>query len=149
MTSIWKDAESEFVSFFAPFGKRAYVQRLTDTAHVRGESGVSASFKDAQPADYLVTWDGYTFYSEVKSTLSEPSFSFSMIRKAQWAACRQVIAADGMYYFWIRRESVPQWYVVPARVFIQHDAKSVRWVELEPYKLEHSRMFSQLVQRND
>jgi penicillin-binding protein-related factor A (putative recombinase) len=144
MKHIWKDAEEEFVSFFAPFGKHAYVQRLSDTAFVRGTSGRSASFKDAQPSDFIVTWLGNMFYAEVKSTINEPSFPFSMIKKPQWAAAKQAVAAKGGYYFWIKRETASQWYVVPARIFIEHDAKSIRWDALETYKLQPLLQFSQL-----
>lgn len=133
MSIVWKDAESEFESFFAPFGKRAHVQRLTDTAFVRGTTGRAASFKDAQPSDYIITLEGTTFYAEVKSTQSEPSFPFSLIKKSQWAAARMVTAAGGHYRFYIRRESTKRWYVVPAVVFITHTAKSIRWHEIEGY----------------
>lgn len=135
MSITWKDAESEFESFFEVYGKRAYVERLKDTAHVRGASGKLAAFKDAQPADYIVTVEGAMFYAEVKSTQHEPSFPFSMIKPVQWAAARRTVSAGGIYRFYIRRESTKRWYSVPANVLIHHTAKSIRWQEIEGYLL--------------
>lgn len=139
MKRIWKDAEDEFVSFFAPFGKHAHVQRLSDTAFVRGSTGKSTSIKDAQPSDFIITVKGCTAYAEVKSTISEPSFPFSLIKKNQWSAAKQVVAAQGRYYFWIKRESAGHWYMVPAHIFLAHDARSMRWDDLEPYQHAHTR----------
>lgn len=141
---IWKDAEEEFVSFFASEGKRAHVQRLTDTAFVRGSTGNARAMKDAQPSDFIVTWKAFTFYSEVKSTQNEPSFPFSMIKKNQWVAARCVTTAGGSYYFWLRREATNQWYIVPANVFIDHTTKSMRWDDLESYRKDNFITFKEL-----
>lgn len=146
MKHVWKDAEDEFVSFFTPFGKRAAIERLTDTAYVRGNTGLKKTIKDAQPADFVVVWDGTMFYAEVKSTENEPSFSFAMISKNQWRAARKAIAAGGQYYFFIRRETTGEWYVVPAIVFIDHAAKSMKWAEIDHHRLANAFMFSTLLQ---
>jgi penicillin-binding protein-related factor A (putative recombinase) len=151
MKHVWKDAEDEFVSFFAPFGKRAAVERLTDTAYVRGATGLKKSIKDAQPADFVVTWDGMMFYAEVKSTAHEPSFRLSMISKNQWRAARKAITAGGQYLFIIRRESTGEWYVINAAFLIDHDAMSVKWSEIAHHLFSNHPRFALLLsgQSND
>jgi penicillin-binding protein-related factor A (putative recombinase) len=145
MKQVWKDAEEEFASFFAPFGKRAAVERLTDTAHVRGATGLQRAIKDAQPADFIVTWDKRMFYAEVKSTVKEPSFPFSMIAKNQWRAARKAVAAGGDYYFFLRRESVGIWYAVHASHIIDNTTKSMKWAEIDHHRISAHVLFSQLL----
>jgi penicillin-binding protein-related factor A (putative recombinase) len=138
MKHVWKDAEEEFEALFAPFGKRAAVERLTDTAYVRGSTGNNKSIKDAQPADYVITFDGWMSFAEVKSTSKEPSFPFSMISRNQWRAARKVTAAKGNYVFFIRRESSREWYAVPAIVLIDHDAQSIKWTEIDHHRFQNT-----------
>jgi penicillin-binding protein-related factor A (putative recombinase) len=145
MKHVWKDAEDEFELFFARFGKRAAVERLTDTAYVRGATGLKKSIKDAQPADFVVTWEGRMFYAEVKSTANEPSFSFSMISKNQWRAARKAVAAGGDYQFFIRRESTGEWYVIHAVHIIDHDAKSMKWAEIDHHRILNNPLFAPLL----
>jgi penicillin-binding protein-related factor A (putative recombinase) len=145
MKHVWKDAEEEFETLFAPFGKRAAVERLTDTAYVRGVTGLKKSIKDAQPADYVIVFDGWMSYAEVKSTAKEPSFSFSMISKNQWRAARKAIAAGGNYTFFIRRESTSEWYVVPAIVFIDHDAQSMKWTTIDHHRIVNTALNTHLL----
>lgn len=145
MKHVWKDAEDEFVSFFAPLGKHAAIERLTDTAHVRGTTGLKRLIKDSQPADFVVTMYGSMFYAEVKSTVNEPSFPFSMIAKNQWRAARKAVAAGGNYQFFIRRETTGEWYVIHASHIIDHEAKSMKWAEIDHHRLCNHTYFSQFL----
>lgn len=132
---IWQDAEDEFQAKFKTYGKAAYVYRFTDTKDARGVVQSRKVFTDARPADFLVTFNGETFYAEVKSCNSETSFPLSNIRKAQWQAAVQQTAAKGQYYFFIRSEFLNSWFKVPFE-FIKDidDRKSIPWVNLLKFR---------------
>ena len=132
----WIDAQEEFKSFFP--GKRSFVHPFEDAREAMGVSQSRKVFTKGQPADYLVTADGITFYAEVKSSQDPILFALSRIRKPQWAACIRVTAAKGLYYFFIRQElALPVWYKIPAAFFISlqdSGVKSVRWEQLKDYQ---------------
>jgi penicillin-binding protein-related factor A (putative recombinase) len=137
---VWKDAEEEFETLFASYGKRAAIERLTDTAYVRGQTGLKKTIKDAQPADYVIAVDGWMSFAEVKSTGKEPSFPFSMVSKNQWRAARKVVAAGGNYTFFIRREATGEWYCVPAIILIEHESQSIKWTEIDHHRFQNTAM---------
>lgn len=94
-----------------------------------------AGFTKPQPADYLVTLDGDTYYAEVKSTENKTSFPFSLIRPNQWAAAAQQRAAGGLYFFYVKNLNTGDWHRVPGDVFLDHKAaRSMKWSELKPYR---------------
>jgi hypothetical protein len=62
-----KPSESDFEDILSRLGKRAYCYRIVDAAEVRGRTGRIGFIRPA-PSDYIVTIDGQTSYSEVKST---------------------------------------------------------------------------------
>lgn len=132
--TVWKTAEADFSRHFDKYGKGAFVHRLSDTAAAKATSGKRA-FVVAQPSDFIVTADGHTFYAEVKSSQDETTFHFDNIRKAQLAASRRVIKANGVYLFFLKSEHLNQWFCVPAHVVheIMLVKKSARWAELESY----------------
>lgn len=130
----WKQAEKDFVDYFASYGKDACVIRLTDTAAAKATSGKNA-FIQAQPSDFLLTLQGVTHFAEVKSTKNETSFPFSNIKKGQWAASKRVVAAGGSYLFFIKNLNTDTWYLVPAQVLhAQKPKKSIRWTQLGNFK---------------
>ena len=90
-----------------------------------------------QPADYIITDRGTTFWAEVKSTQELISFPLANISKAQWNGARQVVAAQGAYFFFIKKLATNTWYRVPASFFVEIHAepiKSVKWSNLEDFK---------------
>lgn len=129
----WKDAEKEFEKFFENLGKRAYVARLSDTATAKATGG---GFIGAQPSDYIVTLDGMTHYAEVKSSQNPTFFPFSNIKRGQKIAARRSTTAGGTYLFYIKNLNTNRWYCVPAQVIVNHSAKSIKWVEIEQYRME-------------
>ena len=60
-------SEYQFEQLFVPYGKTAYVQKLTDTKEVSGLNGRPTTAPE-QPADYIVTHNGDMFYAEVKGS---------------------------------------------------------------------------------
>lgn len=133
----WKKAEKDFEGHFEQYGKGAYVHRMSDTAMAKAVAGKKA-FIAAQPCDYLVTVEEKTFYAEVKSSQDETSFHFSNIQKGQINASRRVVAAGGIYLFFIKSEVLEQWFCVPAVIIhtTLRAKKSMTWNELEPYKYD-------------
>lgn len=133
----WKQAEKDFEDHFGQYGKGAYVGRLTDTASAKAIAGKKA-FVAAQPADYIVTLKGQTFFAEVKSTVDQTSFHFNNIRKGQIAASRRITTAGGTYLFFIKSEELEQWFCVPAVVIhtTLRSKKSMTWHELKDYEYD-------------
>lgn len=129
----WKRAENDFETFFASYGKKASVFRLTDTAMAKATGG---GFVATQPSDYICIVDGQWFFAEVKSTKDPNSFHFSNIRKGQIAASRRTVAAGGLYFFFVKAEVDNQWYCIPAQVVhtTLRQKKSMTWAELKDYK---------------
>lgn len=132
--SSWKSAEEEFVDSFDKLGKKAFVHRLSDTAAAKAVAG-SRAFTVAQPSDFIITVPDGTYYAEVKSTKDAEAFHFSNIRKGQLAASRRVIAAGGLYFFFIKSLLDRQWYCVPAAIVHAAPLKHLTWSELTPYKV--------------
>lgn len=136
MAYSWKNAEKDFVESWKRFGKRAVCIRLTDTAAAKAVAGTRA-FVAAQPSDYIVTWEGRTFFAEVKSTTDERAFHFKHIRKQQIAAARRITKAGGEYLFFICRirPDGQDWFLVPAQVVIETIPikKHLTWSELSDY----------------
>lgn len=132
----WKKAEHDFEDFFLDAGKDVYVHRLPDTAVAKATGG-KGGFIAAQPADYVVTLKGETFYAEVKSTIDEKTFHFSNIRKQQMAASRRIIRAGGKYLFFIKSLEWDRWYCLCASVLHNHPTKSMTWEQLKAYEYEN------------
>lgn len=132
---VWEDAEDEFERRFRQLGKSAFIYRFTDTKDARGALRSKKVFTDARPADFLLTVHGKMFYAEVKSCSSETSFAFANIRKSQWQAAIQQVAAGGLYYFFIRSEALNQWFMVPFEIIKNMESKkSLTWDELFAHK---------------
>jgi len=134
MNPVWLNAQEEFESWFT--GKLRYVFQFEDARQVMGALKTKKVIVQAHPSDYIVTDNGVTFYAEVKSSENPTSFPFANIKTSQWAAAIQVTAAQGLYFFFIRKEPERVWYKVPASVIIdQYRAgiKSIKWSLLTEY----------------
>ena len=115
------------------YGKKCFVHKLTDTGMLTG-ANKKLVHAEAQPADFVVTLHGITFYAEVKESANKTSFPFGNIRPTQLAFAKQIIASGGHYYFFILRKLTGQWFQVPAQVILAtKDKKSLTWTELELY----------------
>lgn len=126
----WIGAEEEFEAAFV--GKQHYCFKFHDARQAMGAGGSRRIFTTSHPSDYLVTSQGVTFYAEVKESEDAVSFAFGGIRKSQWSAAIQTIAAGGQYLFFIKSKATGVWYRVPAQVLIavQKIKQSIKWVEL-------------------
>lgn len=131
----WLDAQEEFESWFQ--GKGSFVFQFEDAREAMGISQSRKVFTKGQPADYLVTSLGVTFFAEVKSCHDEVSFPLSNIKRSQWSACIQVVAAQGQYWFYLRKEPEGLWFKIPGSFFVdlqKAQIKSVKWSQLESFK---------------
>ena len=132
-----KSSEEDFeLKLKRAYGKLCFIHRVTDTAEVRGRSGSKTAFTKAQPSDYLVTLKGKMHYAEVKSSNNKTSFPFSDITKQQWLTSKLQLLAKGEYIFYIQNMNTLLWYRVPAKVFHDHDKRSMKWDELNNYLWE-------------
>lgn len=139
MKPSWVKAEAEFESWFSGT-KLAYAYKFEDARAVMGALQSRKVIVQGRPSDYLVTDRGVTFFAEVKSSENPTSFALAGIQKAQWNAARQVSAANGLYFFYIRKEPEQIWFKVSAVFFISlADAgiKSIKWEFLNQYRYIH------------
>lgn len=131
-----KPSETFFENVWLRLGKRAFSYRIADAAEIRGRTGNIGTTR-ATPSDYIVTFDGSTFYAEVKSTQEKTSFPFSLLKKGQKAAAPQVVTAGGGYFVFVHNLSTNTWYRVPYAV-IQAvkdiGRSSIPWSEMETLK---------------
>ncbi|SEC46202.1 hypothetical protein SAMN05443249_2746 [Beijerinckia sp. 28-YEA-48] len=114
-------------------GKDAHLHRFPDAAHVRGKTG-AAGFYEEQPADYLLTTRrNGTRYIEVKSTIDERKFPFSLIKPSQRTAARMILPAGGRYEIFVHSLSLNRWFVLPFQGLESREALklfSIPWSEM-------------------
>ena len=135
-TNTGKSSEKEFEARLSSLGKRAYFYRVKDAAAIRGLTG-KIGHADATPADYIVVVDGDTHFAEVKSTINETSFPFSMLKKGQNSHGMRILAARGKYNVYIHHLPTEKWFRVPLSVInaVRDIGKaSLKWNDLERYR---------------
>lgn len=117
--------------------KTTMCTRFIDSADLNRESYKRGAKFTAtgisQPSDLLVTCSGLTFYAEVKSTDNERGITQSLIKR-QAGSRRRVLAAGGMYLYYIYRIATKQWYEIPGDVF-QDTEGTFLWKDLEIYRI--------------
>lgn len=147
----WQVTENRFVDIVkALYGGLTYVHKFTDSAKIRGlikgvtKGAVRLGFSEAQPCDFLIfDQTNGVWMADVKHCESQTSFPFSDIQPAQWAACTQVIANGGAYYFMIYAAKKETWFKVPAALVLATEKKSLRWDELTKWTWNIPDAFSQ------
>lgn len=133
-----KATEKLFQQALKPHGKNVFLFRFDDAADIRGRTGV-AGYTKSQPADYLLTWYGETFYAEVKSCNNPRRFPFSQIRTSQRAAAKMQGAAGGAYWIYVYSLVNERWYRMPWQVVAaleDRGTKSREWDQSWEYDFE-------------
>ncbi|WP_454287288.1 hypothetical protein [Rhizobium arsenicireducens] len=131
-----KPSEEAFEAAWNRIGKRAYFYRIPDAAEHYGRAGKIIHARPT-PSDYILTVDGLTAYAEVKSTQNRTSLPFSLLKKGQTVAGRQVLAAGGVYLIFAHNLLTDTWYRIPFEVVRAVEAlgkASLPWTELENFK---------------
>lgn len=131
-----KPSEDSFEALIKSEDPNAFIFRITDSAEVRGRAG--AGWTKAQPADYVVTIRGKTFFAEAKSSSNKTSFPFANITKEQLGYAKLQEKAGGAYYFFLHSLSTNSWFMVPAGVIIaaiKAGKRSFKWSELKEWSL--------------
>lgn len=131
-----KTSENLFETYLNALGKRVYFYRVADAAEIQGRTGTIGTVRPT-PSDYIVTFNGTTSYNEVKSTQNKTSFPFSLIKKGQNAAAKQVLAAGGEYFVFVHSLILNQWFKIPYQHIenIKLSGKSsIKWDDLKEYK---------------
>lgn len=135
MRNTGKPSEEEFDKAWARLGKKAHVFTPTDAAKATGLNKKKTQI-EAQPSDRIVTHAGRTFYAEIKSTIDEARFEFSLLRKTQSAHAAGVLAAGGTYDVFVHALAYDRWYRVPYQAIQLAKGAgrgSIPWVDLTPY----------------
>lgn len=135
-TPMWRKCEQTIFKYYNEhFGKKSTCFRLVDNADINrqgyklGQKFVVTNIKN--PSDLIITANGITFYAEVKCT-SNPRGVTSSLLGQQNAAIKRIIAAGGMYMYYIFHETTHQWYIVPSEAFAK--SKNISWKDLTSYK---------------
>lgn len=116
------------------YGKNVYIHRLQDAQALHGLNGHAVKVGE-QPADYIVTVGGRSFYAEVKSSSNETSFPFSCIRANQIAAGKRVRLAGGKYVFFVHNIKSDTFYMLDSAAVerVSKTRSSMKWSELEEW----------------
>lgn len=131
-----KSSEAIWELAWTRLGKRAYFYRIPDAAEHFGRNKGRVINVRPTPSDYMLTVDGQTIYSEVKSTQNQTAFPFSLLKKGQTAAAPQVLSAGGQYHVFVHNLSSDRWYRIPFQVIqaVKEIGKSsIPWTELEQF----------------
>jgi len=140
-----KEVETLFqTTLETAFKKAVFIERFTDTADATAKANgrgrrtgrkKTVVIVEAQPADFMVTLNGVTAYTEVKDCNNKTSFPFGNITTSQMNAAKRQVAAKGLYFFVIHHQG--QWHCVPAKVILETTTrKSLPWKDLQPYQLK-------------
>lgn len=123
-----KGSEAIFVKSVEESG--GYVHRLRDASDLSGlNKRRVAAFP--VPADFLVVRrEGYYELAEVKSTLHATGFPFNNLRPAQRVAAKVASIMGAPYNFYIHQLERDEWYLMPAKQFVAHKEKSIKFAEL-------------------
>lgn len=135
MKNTGKPSEKIFDEYWARLGKRAFVFAFTDASEARGTNKKKVYVKP-QPSDRLVVFDGYTFFAEIKSTVHETRFDFSLLRATQGAFAAQAIIAGGAYEIFIHALAHDTWYRISyhqIRAIKESGKSSLKWTELKEH----------------
>ena len=117
--------------------QNAFVFRFEDYKDINFKAGSNTPNKavGARPSDFIVSLNGATFYSEVKSMECKTTFSFSMITKQQWKTAFKVVQTKGLYFFFVHLRELDEWYMIPAKEVISCDKKSFNHKDLRPFRI--------------
>lgn len=135
MKNTGKPSEEIFDSAWFRLGKRAYVYEFEDAAKATGRNRRVVGIKN-QPSDRLVTFEGETFYAEIKSTVHPTLFQFSLLRPTQGGYATMIRAAGGCYDIFVHSLAHDRWFRVPyaaVKTAVGEGRSSLRWEELGPF----------------
>lgn len=130
----WEIAEDDFDAHWRRFGKRAFLFEFKDARHLRGLNK-RATAVGKQPSDRLVTFDGKTFFAEVKYTDHVSRFDFNLIKPGQHGTGIMVTTAGGDYRVYVKSGLLQQWFMIPYSVIMDWHKRSMTWEDLQPYKV--------------
>lgn len=131
----WEIAEDDFDKHWKKLGKKAHLFEFKDARYLRGMNKRPTAVGN-QPSDRLVTYEGVTFFAEVKYTDDPKRFHFNRIKPSQIAFATQCCAAGGDYRIYIKSGFHNQWYCVPFPVIQGTDGASLTWDELADHATE-------------
>lgn len=121
------DAEEHFRTDCFPPGSHPFIHTLVDTKR-------AGRLVQAQPSDKIVTYDGRTWYAEVKSTENPTVFLFArMLRIGQKGSANLVIYNRGDYWVHVRHELTKTWYHIPYQFLRDYPRQSIRWEHLDKF----------------
>lgn len=124
-----KSSEEIFERVYEDLG--AFVDRQSDMLDAAKQKKVTTR----KSSDFLVTYNGQTWYVEVKSIATDTRFKFSSIQPAQWRAATRVVGAQGHYYFFLHFIAQNLWFKVPAKVILNSEKKSLTIDEVSSYRV--------------
>lgn len=126
-----KLTEGIYIERIKALGKRAFNFRFADAADAFGRNQ-RLVLTERQPADFLTTLDGQTFYAECKETTNPRGFNTGLVSTHQRGIAVQVNAARGNYFFVVNNMEHERLFFVPA-TFLLTQRGRVAWEDFQPY----------------
>ena len=131
-----KPSEREFLSIWAslPF---TYAHRVTDAADLHGINGRPVG-DFPKPSDFIILEPDGIHFAEVKSTVSQTSFSYDQLERgqkstaAQCARCKTPLS----YRIYVHAIALGKWFIITADEFVsdtKSGIKSRKWESLTPW----------------
>lgn len=125
--------EQAFWDHCRSFGKACFIHRFEDNAEINGKNFHNIRqgrlISNEQPADFLVTLDGQTFFAEIKGTINAKGISTGLFKDVQLNTAQKQEAAGGVYWFFIFSHTMQKWY----RLKREDVTCARKWTELSPY----------------
>ena len=125
MSNTGKTSEDIFEAHIEAAG--GFADRLSDLFDAVKQRKVTTR----KPSDFIVTFNGETWYAEVKSVAEKDRFNFSSIQTSQWRSATRVTKAGGKYFFYLHFIAFNRWFKVPAKVILNSEKKSITIREVE------------------
>lgn len=112
-SNLGKKAEDFILDFLSTHSKKCFISRFSDTYDANkgrwGNPSIKKVVLEKKPCDAIMTWNGVTYYLEVKATENIKGLTSSLFSQQKWARTR-VEAADGIYLYLIYSYSQEKWY---------------------------------------
>lgn len=124
--------QDEFQTMWLALGKLACASRFTDASDLYGlNKKLVMDFP--KPADFLITYNGWTALCECKATKDMKGFPVGNVRRGQMIAATRMVAAKGNYVFAVKRMHDGVVFTIPASIIL-NGRGTLLWSDLVPYQ---------------
>lgn len=132
--NIGKKAENFIREYLKGLGKYIYIARFADTYDANkgrwGDPNQKKVFIERKPCDFMLIYNGITYFCEVKATINTKGLKSSLFSE-QVPERTRILKAGGRYLYLIYSAFTKYWYWIEAPDLDEN----ARWDQLEPYSV--------------